>query len=332
MKAAYKRNGLIEVREVEERCLDAGQIRLTIEACGICGTDIHGTEETFMPFGHEVAGEVVEIGEGVRHLHVGQKVVLDSATPCGRCEMCRNMRQDLCMDKQSFYYIGDFGFAERMIAPAISAIPYDGLLPQVASLQEPLGVAIDLCRVTEVGPENSVLVMGQGPIGIYAAAVSRYLGANHVFVCDYASKTGRKRVSESMDIDGFIDVEHVQLGTYDFPVAIDRILVTSPPPTLPTAFAAAAEGAHIGFIGIGQGEGAKCTFDANDFHFKKLQLRSSFASPALFGPKALMLLKAGLVPTDLMISHTYPLERMQQAYSTAVSDPEAVKVVMVQEL
>ena len=80
---------------------------------------------------------------------------------------------------------------------------------------------------------------------------------------------------------------------------------------------------------IEHGEGAFCTFDANAFHFKKLQLRASFASPALFGPKAVQLLQEKVVDGDAIVSHRFPLGRIQEAMDTARRDPAAVKVVVM---
>jgi threonine dehydrogenase-like Zn-dependent dehydrogenase len=142
MEVAFRNKDHVILKEMASTEPKVNQIHLRIDACGICGTDIHDNDTTAHRFGHEIAGEILSIGPGVTDLHIGQKVVLDSATPCGRCFMCKNGRQELCTDIQSFYYMDEFGFAEEMNAPAISAIPYDGLDPAVATLQEPLGVAI----------------------------------------------------------------------------------------------------------------------------------------------------------------------------------------------
>ena len=127
MKAAFMKDVReIVLRDVSARSPGPQQIRLKVTACGICGTDIlaaRNGEPLCKPFGHEIAGTIAELGAGVTQLEVGQKIVLDSATPCGRCAMCKNARQELCLDIQSFFFLDSFGMAEEMIAPAISAIP-----------------------------------------------------------------------------------------------------------------------------------------------------------------------------------------------------------------
>ena len=94
--------------------LDPTDAIVRIDTSTICGTDLHGDPadaDKEQPFGHEIAGVIVEVGSAVLHLQSGQKVVLESATPCGRCDACRNTRQELCMDIQSFFFTG------RLVSP-----------------------------------------------------------------------------------------------------------------------------------------------------------------------------------------------------------------------
>ena len=330
MKSAFRLGSEIFIDELELRSLQDDEIRLKIDACGICGTDIHaGTSGEREQFGHEIAGTIMELNSSDSRLQVGQKIVLDSATPCGRCHSCRNAKQELCSDLQSIWCIPSFGFAEAMLAPAISAIPYHYLSPEVATLQEPLGVAIDLVRLAEITPDSNVLIMGAGPIGLMALALAKHHGVRNVFVSDFKSKTGRMQVAQQFGMTAFIDPTATPLSDYDIGCDIDRTLVTSPPPTLNSAFDVATKGAIISFIGIGHGDGAFCKFDVNDFHFKKLQLRASFASPALFGAQALQYLNEGIVDGEALISHRFPLENIAKAVETAKNDPTAVKVVII---
>lgn len=328
MKAAFRNRETIELREVEPQKPKANEITLRIEVCGICGTDIHENEVEMHRFGHEIAGEITALGEGVNYLEVGQKIVLDSATPCGRCFNCKNGRQELCTDIQSFYYMDQFGFAQEMNAPAISAIPYEGLTPEVASLQEPLGVALDLCRLSDFSPSSNVLIIGQGPIGLMATKIAKMHGVNSLYVTDFASKSVRKEAALSYGIDGFIDAESKNLISYCSDKNINTILVTAPPPAIGDAIKLAEKGAIISFIGIGHGKAAQLCFDANEFHFKKLQLRASFASPALYGPLALSLLKEGKIDGNSLISHRFPLSDIVKAMDVATHDPKALKVVI----
>ncbi len=330
MKSAFRCKSELFIDKLTLPQLGADEIKLKVDACGICGTDIFAnTSDEAEQFGHEIAGTILEINSADSRLQVGQQVVLDSATPCGRCDNCRNAKQELCLDLKSIWCIPSFGFAEEMLAPAISAIPYNNLSPEVATLQEPLGVAIDLVRLAELTPDSNVLIMGAGPIGLMALALVKHHGIKNVFVSDFKSKTGRMQVAQQFGASAFIDPTKTLLNEYNFGCDIDRILVTSPPSTLNSAFDVAAKGAIISFIGIGHGEGAFCKFDVNEFHFKKLQLRASFASPALFGAQALHYLNSGVVDGEELISHRFPLKKIAEAIAVAKNDPSAVKVVII---
>ena len=330
MRSAFKtKNNKIVVRDLQLRAAAPDELRIKVDACGICGTDLHydGERTKDTQFGHEVAGTVLEVGSAVSGFKAGDKVVLDSSTPCGRCDNCRNKRQDLCTDIKSFFCISSFGFAEEMLVPAICAIHYSGLSPDIACLQEPLGVAIDVFRLTDITADSNVLIAGMGPIGLMALALTKKAGAHRIFASDFRNR-GKRYDLAMKSADGWHDPSETELTEFDFGCQIDRIIVTAPPVVLPSVFAVAARGAIISYIGIGGKGRENCTFDADAFHFKKLQLRASFASPALYGPLALQYLREGVIDGESMISHRFELDDIAEAMKTAAS-PDALKVVVV---
>lgn len=331
IRTGFKQGSDIVLKNIERPALTPDHIRVRIDACGICGTDLQkkAGEAKEQPFGHEVAGTIVETGAHVTELAVGQRVVLESSSACGRCVNCRDARQELCLDFKSFWSSPSLGFAEEMISPAICAIPYEGLTPEVACLQEPLGVAIDMVRLAEITPGSNVLLIGPGPIGLMALQLARHAGARRVFVSGLKrDRPGRGELAKRLGADAFIETDTTPLEGYDFGCLIDRVMVTAPPRMLGSAIKVAAKGGIISYIGIEYGSGAVCSFDANEFHFKKLQLRGSFAAPALYGPIALRYLREGVVDGEALISHRYPLDHLSEAYRTAQQDPTAVKVVV----
>jgi L-iditol 2-dehydrogenase len=331
VKAAYKRGAQVTLRDVELRPLNVDEVRLRVTACGICGTDLHVREgdESESGFGHEIAGTVLELGPGVQGLEVGQRVVLESASACGRCASCRNCRQELCTDIKSFFHLGFMGFAEEMISPAISAIPCEDLPPDVACLSEPLGVAIDMVRLADIELGSNVLLMGAGPIGLMALAIVKRMGARRILFSAYRRQEVRARLVEQFGADELIDPTETPLEEHGLGCRIDRVLVTSPPRTLESAFKVAAKGGIIAYIGIEYGEGAFCRFEANDFHFKKLQLRASFASPAMYTPLALQYLREGVVDGEALITHRFPLREIERAMRVARDKRIAAKVVVL---
>ena len=309
------------------------EVIVEVDACGICGTDLTAIFEgraEYENFGHEVAGRIVETGSKFDSIPLNTRVVLESSSACGVCAHCRNMQQELCSNVTSFWPKGYFGFAERMPSPGISAVPYDGLSPGVASLSEPLGVALDMHRLTDIRQDSVVLVSGLGPIGLMAVRLAKLSGARRIYAVSYSRLKVRNETALKFGADELILEDKTPVATFRFPEKPDRFLVTAPPQVLPSMFQIAAKGSILSYIGIKNGEGAKISFDANEFHFKKLQLRASFASPAMLTPLALTLLKDGAVDGEALITHRFGLEEMPEAVRVACFEKETcIKVVMV---
>lgn len=332
MKTAFLKNlNDIQLRDVTLWPLEDREMRIHVDACGVCGTDVtaaHDGKDDYSPFGHEVAGTILELGRGVRGFKVGQRVAIESASACGECLKCKDTQQELCTNIQSFFFKTSFGFAQEMIVPAASAFLYDGITAGEASVSEPLGVAIDLHRLADIRIGSHVVVSGLGPIGLMALRLAKLSGAERIYACDLSTAKCRLDLAKKWGADEIIEADKTPLDKFKFSQAPDRFLVSSPPKTLPGMFKVAAKGAILSFIGIKFGDGANVTFDANEFHFKKLQLRASFASPALYTPMALNLITKRIVDASAVISHTLPLERIGEALKIA-SDPSASLKVIV---
>jgi (R,R)-butanediol dehydrogenase / meso-butanediol dehydrogenase / diacetyl reductase len=178
----------------------AGWVRIRVEACGICGTDVE--EFTSGPviipttpnrlsgqcapltLGHEAVGVVEEVGEGVS-LGVGTRVAVEANMSCGSCRWCRSGSLQLCPDLAALGLMGDGGLAEQMLAPASTCVPYGDHLPaEHAVLAEPLSVALRAVRRGGVGEGDSVLIIGAGTIGLLVIQAAREAGAEKIVVVE----------------------------------------------------------------------------------------------------------------------------------------------------
>jgi (R,R)-butanediol dehydrogenase/meso-butanediol dehydrogenase/diacetyl reductase len=203
MKALRWHNrGDVRLEDVEDaRSPEANEIRVDVEWCGICGTDVE--EYTSGPIviptrphpltgfhapmiiGHEVAGRVSDVGSGVRHLRAGQRVGLDGSFFCGRCAACRRHQLNLC---ERWAFIGmsyPGGLAERMTVPAYMAAPVPDEIPaEWVALAETFSVATRAVRRGRLAPGESAVVFGAGPVGLAVLQVARAAGARAVTVVD----------------------------------------------------------------------------------------------------------------------------------------------------
>ncbi|MCL1857314.1 MAG: alcohol dehydrogenase catalytic domain-containing protein [Kiritimatiellaeota bacterium] len=331
-RAAYiKAPWNYEIRTVEIPDVPPpGQARIKVDACGLCGTDIatatSGAKD-WQPFGHEIAGTVEAIGENVTNVKVGDKVALESASSCGVCDLCRDGRIDLCAATGPWNKIA-LGFSERMMTPAVSCVPYDGLSPEVASMAEPSGVAFDMVKIADIQMGDSVAVVGPGPIALSATALAVHRGAARVTVIGHSHSVARlalakKLGAEALAIDGDLDKEDSLRRKFN------HVLMTAPIKFIAPALSLLAYDGRMTYIGIGHDASGMISFDANDFHFRKLQLRASFASPARYFPAVIRLMKAGVMPGADLISHTFTLDQLGAMLDLARTDKATtLKLVM----
>ncbi len=213
--------GKFEVREVETPNLGCGEVLIRVAACGICGSDIPRVMETgayrhpLIP-GHELAGYVHSVGEGVDEGLLGMAVAVYPLIPCRRCEQCLKGLFNLC---ESYDYLGsrrDGGFAEFVLAPAQNIVPIpNGVNVEHAALSEPSAVAFHGLMRVGLSDGESILVLGAGPIGLLICQIAKLMGSRNVFVFDVvdwkmeiAEKNGwAKCVSESEIAKGSLKVD-----------------------------------------------------------------------------------------------------------------------------
>ncbi|MDQ1689306.1 MAG: (R,R)-butanediol dehydrogenase / meso-butanediol dehydrogenase / diacetyl reductase [Frankiaceae bacterium] len=168
----------------------AGWVRLRVEACGICGTDVeeylHGPvvlRGAPLVLGHEVAGVVEEVGPDTSFA-IGQRVAVEGNLVCGRCPSCLRGEANLCRDNEQLGLQRDGGLAELMLAPeAVCAPIRSSVPPELAALAEPLSVAVRAVRRGRVSGAT-VAVVGAGPVGLLLAQVARLQGADRVVLVD----------------------------------------------------------------------------------------------------------------------------------------------------
>lgn len=337
MKAAYvKAPFLFEVRDVEQRGVREDEVLVRVKACSVCGHDMilaSYAADHWQPFGHEISGVVEQTGRLVKNVKPGDTVVLESGTFDRFSDNARNGRVDLDNRGPNFWLKDDdtMGFAEHIIVPMETCVRYEGLSHEETCVVEPMGVALDLVKTASLELNNDVLVIGLGPIGLMAARMAKASGARRVYGSELSACRARIELAKKWGVDEIIcpDVEPVE--EYRFARGgVDRALVTAPPSTIATAIKVANIGAIIAFLGIDYGPGAIVSFDSNVFHTRKLQLRSSFASPALYFPQCLDLIKAGVVPTKELTTHRFALNEIERGIAAFRDDrATAIKAVML---
>ncbi len=184
-QAFLERDKSIHIAPCPPQAPRAGQVRLRVAYCGICGTDLHiyrGHMDQRVQFpqviGHEMSGRIAEIGPGVDGLMPGDPVVVRPLAPCGKCPACRAGHEHICYQLNFIGIDSPGAFQASWTVPAatIHKLPEDTDL-KLAALVEPLAVACHDNRLAAVGQGQMVAVLGGGPIGLLNAMVARHRGA-----------------------------------------------------------------------------------------------------------------------------------------------------------
>jgi 2-desacetyl-2-hydroxyethyl bacteriochlorophyllide A dehydrogenase len=308
-------------------------VRVRFSAC--CATDfdlIDGTmpDQARYPLilGHEWSGEVVEAPPEHAHL-LGKPVVADNLVTCGVCPACLAGRPNLCrrMDELGFSLNGSH--AEYLVTPArnVRVLPPD-LSPKAAALAEPVGVALYGVRRARVGLGDRVVVLGAGPIGLFAMQVARAAGAAAVWQADLRAE--RLALSRQLGADGTLDLSGQSLAEALHAAGIepDTVLECSgSPAAFVAAITAVRAGGRVGVLGYYADEPA--TIRPSDIMMRDLEILGSVC-PTNAWDAALALLADGRVQAEPLISHTLPLERFAEAYDLARRGAPGTMKVMLQ--
>jgi len=327
----------IEVRDVEYRKPGAGEVSVKVRACSICGTDLHFYNDypggKPLPLGHEIAGTVHETGPGVNDLAPGDTVVVQNHISCGKCRSCLQGKPATCSGIRN--YMDDrAALAEFLCVRREMAISYEGLDFEAAAVAEPLTVALDVLERARIEPFQDICVSGPGIIGLFCLSLGLISGARSGVMLgrDLKSPRGRRRMEAALELGADLVLDTNEPGWKEElkrarPDGFERIMVTSPPLTIPPLLEFAAFDGSVIFNGISFRDSV-ITFDANDFHFRKLKLIASHAIPNWGFPLALDLMKKHGEYRDL-ITHRFPFKMIEEAFRTARSaEEEVIKVVV----
>lgn len=323
MKAAVfygVHNLRVQARELPE--VTPGHVLLRVAACGICGTDrhiVHGDYDTHPPviLGHEYAGEVVAVGEGVSRLQKGDRVAVDPNMPCGVCRFCRRGDIYLCESLLALGVDVDGGFAEYTLTPqqqcyllpdAVSSLA-GADWPLWGAMTEPLACCLRGIDRANIKAGDTVVVIGGGAIGLMLAQLARLRGAARLLLSDPIP--ARREMARALGVDAAID------PLTEDPLATNAALVggadvvieaVGSRTTTQQAVAWSAPGATILWFGVTP-PGHTIPVEPNEVFRKELSIRGARMNPYTHD-RALALLASGQVQVEPLITRTIDLDAL----------------------
>lgn len=329
--AVMKAIGKIELEEREIPQLKEGEVLIKIGYVGICGSDVHyfeiGAIGDFVvkpPFvlGHEAAGTVVALGEGVDSLKIGDRVAMEPGKTCGHCEFCRTGRYNLCPDVQFFAtppYDGVFQEYVAYDASMCFRLP-DNVSLMEGAMIEPLAVGFHAANQGGAHIGQKAVVFGSGCIGLMCLLALKAEGVTEVYVVDVIDK----RLEKAMELGaaGVINsskenaVERIMelAGGYGVDLAIDT---AGADVTINQGIRMVKPGGTI--VCVGYSRSGKVTLDMSVALNKEITFRTVFRYRHIY-PMAIAAVSSGLINLRNVVTDTFTLDEIQEAMVKSVND------------
>jgi L-iditol 2-dehydrogenase len=326
----------LRVEDRPDREPGAGEALLRVEACGICGTDLRiasGShraypEGTVRVPGHEIAGQVAAVGEGV-DLEVGAAAFVAPNIGCGQCRECRAGRVNLCRKPRALGITDDGGFAEyvlldeQLVAQGNVLTVENGIDMAALAIVEPLACALRGSRACAIAEGDVVVIVGAGPVGLMHLQLARLRDPATVIV----SEPSEPRRAEASRFGADVTVEPAELADAVGGGA-DVVITAAPAPAAQRqALELAAPGARINFFGGLPRDRSLVELDTNLIHYGELVVTGTTANTTADCREALELVVSGQVDTAGLIGDREPLDAAADAFEAARSG-ELLKVVI----
>ena len=335
----------LRLEDVPEPTCGTDEVKIRVKNCSTCGTDVkirkNGHQNLTPPriIGHEIAGEVVEIGSGVAgDWKPGDRVQVIAAVPCGKCHECRKGWMAVCQNQTSVGYQYDGGFAEYMIVPrevlavdGMNRIP-DGVGFAEASAAEPFACAINAQEQLGIEPGDDVVIFGAGPIGCMHVRIARGVHrAGRVILVDINSER-LKMSADAVQPDVVINASEVNIVEEILKLTDGRgadVIITATPAniTQEQAVSMAARNGRISFFGGLPKTNPTITLDSNLVHYRQLHIHGANGSAPEHNRRALDYIASGEVPVADLITRRIRLSDVMDAFGI-VERGEAIKVTV----
>ena len=307
-----------------------GELILKVSVALTCGTDLKVFRRGYHAkmiqppalFGHELAGIVAEIGEGVGNFALGDRVVPINSAPCGRCYFCQRAQENLC--EELLFNNGAYAEYIRIPAEIVARntlrVPA-GVSLEHAALTEPLACALHGFEDSDPHPGDTVAVIGGGPLGLMILHVAALAGCRVIAVVKHdaqaqvAKALGAQEIVQTTVVEDVVQaVRALTPGQRGVDIAIEAVAI---PETWEQAVDMVRNGGTVNFFG-GPETGTKVQFDTNRLHYGDLTLKATFHHTPAICRRAFELIANGKFQADQFITAHSPLSDLKEAFAQLI--------------
>lgn len=328
----------MRVRDVEVPQPKAGELLIKTRAVGVCGTDIEKMKAesmTGLVLGHEVAGDVAELGEGVKNFEVGQRVAVHHHVPCYRCYYCRHGDYTMC-DEFAKVNIDPCGFAEyfRVPEPIVSrggviSLPRN-LSYEEGALLEPTACCLRAIKRSGITPGDSALIIGCGPTGVTQVQLLKEMGCGRILASDilpqrldWARRFGADQILNASSSDFIAKVKRETDGRGADVTIVSTGSVTAIRQGLDTV----RKGGTLVIFGAPP-KGSAITYDPSLIFIREVKVMPSYSTSEIEINAALELVSMRRIDLASLVTDRFDLSKSAEAIRFAASNKEALKVMV----
>ncbi|WP_042203176.1 NAD(P)-dependent alcohol dehydrogenase [Paenibacillus camerounensis] len=325
----------MEMREIELPVPADGEVIVKLEYVGICGSDVHYLEhgrigdfvvEGDFILGHECAGRVVELGPGVKHLKIGDRVALEPGITCGQCEFCRSGKYNLCPDVKFLATPPYHGCLMDYIAfPENMAFKLpDNVSSEEGALVEPLSVGLHAAAQGGIRLGDRVVILGAGCIGLVTLLACKAFGATDIVVVDIIGKRleAAKRLGATQVINAREEDVLQVIAELTDGAGMDKVIETAGSEhTVKQTPYLVKRGGSIVLVGLAAKD--IIDFDFMQIMFKEADIKSVFRYRNLY-PAAIGAISGGKIDVKGIVTHEFSFEESQKAFDYVIDNKEEV--------
>ena len=334
--AMYYNNNDVRLEEMPRPKIGSGELLVKVMASGICGSDVmewYRIKRAPLVLGHEITGEIVEAGKGVRKYKVGDRVFVSHHVPCNTCRYCLDGQQTVCDTLRSTNF-DPGGFAEYVRVPRINVDSGTYILPkeilfEEGTFVEPLACAIRGQRMANVKPGHTVLVIGSGIAGLLNIKLARAIGAKRIIATDINEY--RLRAAKKFGADAVINAKDdvpAKLRQLNENKLADRVIVcTGATSAIAQALRSIDKGGTILFFAPTE-PGVEVPLPLNEIWFKCSTITTSYAAASEDIKKAIEMIRTRNVIVKDMITHRLGLAETGLGFKLVADAKESIKVII----
>jgi L-iditol 2-dehydrogenase len=329
----------LEIVDIPEPAPGPGEVLVHVAACGICGSDVHGYDGSSgrrippIVMGHEAAGRIAAVGDGVGGFTAGDRVTFDSTIYCGVCAPCRRGEINLCDSRQVLGvscpdYRRAGAFAEYVVVPSRILYRLPDRLPFAeAAMLEAVAVALHAVSLAQVSPDSTALVLGAGMIGLLALQALRVAGCSRVLVADL--DRSRLKLAQEIGATATLPAEaglNRQILQLTDGAGVDlAVEAVGRNETVGAAIESVRKGGTVVLVGNISPE---VTLSLQKVVTRQIRLQGSCASAGEY-PRAIELLASGAIQVKPLITAVAPLDDGPQWFERLhAGEPNLMKVVL----